>query len=522
MDLILNNITIPLEEDDPSAYRKIVVKKLNLADPHIQNIKVLKKSLDARNKKQFYYNISLIVTVPDKYKNKKRIPVINKKGNSKDQGKGRTGKSKNKIKDRPIIIGFGPAGIFAALTFLEHGIKPIIFERGKRVEDRMKDIQDFEKNKVLDPESNTQFGEGGAGTYSDGKLATRIKETGYVAKVIDTFIKFGASQEIAYLNKPHLGTDQLCKIIKNIREYIQKNGGEINFESKVADLIVENKKVKGVDINGYQKCYSSNIIFAIGHSARDTFKLLYEKGVTLEQKPFAVGVRIEHPAETINLMQYGDKYKNHPKLGPAEYILTHQGAFSFCMCPGGEIVNASSENGMMTLNGMSNSLRNSPFSNSAIVAKVETADLGSPHPLDGIEFQRMIEKKCFNNWKAPAQNLLDFLSSTKSLKINPNSFKMDTFSAELKNLFPDFIYNKIVAAFKYWEERFPLFICKKATLLAPESRTSSPVRIVRNEKRESVSYSGFYPVGEGSGYSGGITSSAVDAIKTVESILGAL
>ncbi len=512
MDLVLHNLKIKLEEDDSSAYKSLAAKKLGVADADVFEIEILKKSLDARDKKQFYYNLSLVATVSGKYKNKKRFPQRKRK----PQG----GEIKGGLKDRPIIVGFGPAGMFAALTFLEYGIKPVIFERGKKVDQRLADIHSFEKNRVLDPESNIQFGEGGAGTYSDGKLTTRIKESGYIARVLDTFIKFGAKAEIAYLNKPHLGTDQLCAIIKNIREFILQQGGEIYFQSKATDLIIENGNLKGIEVNNQQKCYSSTIIFAIGHSARDTFHMLNAREIQLSSKPFAVGVRIEHPAEIINLMQYGEKYKDNPRLGAADYALTHDGVFSFCMCPGGKIINASSENGGLTLNGMSSSDRGGPFSNSAIVVAVSPDSFGLSHPLAGIEFQKMIESKAYNDsWRAPAQNLLDFLSSTKSAKINPNSFTMDTFSAELSGIFPDFMFNKLVAAFKFWQSRLPMFVGKEATLLAPETRTSSPVRILRAENRQSLSFPSFYPVGEGSGYAGGITSSAVDAIKTVESIL---
>ncbi|MFH1541808.1 MAG: FAD-dependent protein [bacterium] len=511
MQLILHNIKINLEDDDPAVYRNLALKKLGADNLDLQEVKVLKKSLDARDKNQFYYNLSLLVTVPKTYRNKKRFPQVKKKQPPFEPTK--------KLTDRPIIIGFGPAGIFAALTFIEHGIRPIIFERGKMIDERLADITNFEQNKELDPESNAQFGEGGAGTYSDGKLTTRIKETGYVAKVLETFIKFGAPENINYLNKPHLGTDKLCRIIKKIREQIVKSGGEINFRSKVTDLIIVDGQLKGVEINYDQKHYSSTIILAIGHSARDTYQLLHDKGVALEQKPFAVGVRIEHPAAHINLMQYGEKYQKAPQLDAADYFLTADNVFSFCMCPGGEIINASSERGHLALNGMSRAKRNSAFSNAAIVTKVGTESFGSDHPLAGIEFQRAIEQKAFFDWHAPAQNLTDFMKGVKSERIRGNSYKMGTVSTELNTILPDFVYNNLVAAFKHWQSRFPFFISEKAVLFAPETRTSSPVRIVRAPERQSVSHANLYPVGEGSGYAGGITSSAVDAIKTVEIIL---
>ncbi|MFH1347725.1 MAG: FAD-dependent protein [Candidatus Margulisiibacteriota bacterium] len=512
MQILLHNIKIRLEDDEPAVYKKLAANKLRLNISDVSQVRVFKKSLDARDKRQFFYNLSLAVKVPSKYRHNKKFTRL--------EDAPPKGEPKNVLPDRPIIIGFGPAGMFAALTFLAYGIKPIVFERGKKVEERLQDIRKFEQGGVLDPESNAQFGEGGAGTYSDGKLTTRIKETGYVANVLETFVRYGAPAEITYLNKPHLGTDQLCAIVKNIREYIVRSGGEVNFQSKVTDLIVEKETLKGVVVNG-QKHLSSTVILAIGHSARDTFQLLKDKGVGLEQKPFAVGVRIEHPVELINLMQYGEKYQNHPKLGPAEYALAAGGVYSFCMCPGGEVVNASSESGRLVLNGMSNSKRNGQFSNAAIVAAVTTADFGSSDPLAGIEFQRRMEAKSYNEgWEAPAQNLLDFLNATKSSTIIPNSYKMGTVSIELNKILPEFISNKLAAAFKQWEARFPLFVSEQTVLLAPETRTSSPIRILREQDRRSTSFANLYPVGEGSGYAGGITSSAVDAIKTVEAILG--
>lgn len=512
MQILLHNIKVRLEEDEPAVYKKLAANKLRLDISEVSQVRVFKKSLDARDRRQFFYNLSLAVKVPSKYRHNKKFTRLEDAPPKKEP--------KNVLPDRPIIIGFGPAGMFAALTFLSYGIKPVIFERGKKVEERLKDIRKFEQGGSLDPESNAQFGEGGAGTYSDGKLTTRIKATGYVASVLETFVRHGAPAEIAYLNKPHLGTDQLCAIVMNIREYIEKSGGEVNFQSKVTDLIVEGDVLKGVVVNG-QKHISRAVILAIGHSARDTFQLLKDKGVGLEQKPFAVGVRIEHPAELINLMQYGEKYQDHPKLGPAEYALAAGGVYSFCMCPGGEIVNASSENGKLVLNGMSNSKRNGQFSNAGIVAAVTTVDFGSSDPLAGVELQRAMEAKAFvKGWQAPAQNLLDFLNATKSSTIIPNSYKLGTVSTDLNKILPEFISNKLAAAFKQWAARFPLFVSERAVLLAPETRTSSPVRILREQNRRSISFANLYPVGEGSGYAGGITSSAVDAIKTVESILG--
>ncbi len=521
MELILNNLKVPIEDDRLSAYQKLITGKLGLSPFNFKVIKILKKSLDARDKSQFYYNLNVLVSVQDSYPNRGNYPVVKNEPVPEQAGK--------QLKDQPIIIGFGPAGIFAALTFIEQGIKPFVFERGKKIEERHQDIESFIKNKELNPESNIQFGEGGAGAYSDGKLTTRTKETGYVNKVLQTFIRFGAPEEISYINKPHLGTDVLKTIIKNIRAYIIENGGKIYYQSKLTDLIIENNTATGVVINNQDKHSSATIILATGHSARDTYELLHNKGITLEQKAFAVGTRIEHPAELINEMQYGQKYKNFPGLGAATYATTYnnpqtkRGVFSFCMCPGGEVINASSEEGLLTVNGMSNSTRSSQFSNSAIVVNVRPEDFASDHPLAGIEFQRQVEKKSFEagnkTWLAPAQNLKDFLAENKSNQLITNSNRIGTFSCELKDFLPEFIVTELTNAFSFWQHRLPAFVSDQAILIGVETRTSSPVRICRQENGESLNIKNLYPIGEGSGYAGGITSSAIDGIKVVGKIV---
>ncbi|MDO8733873.1 MAG: dehydrogenase, partial [Elusimicrobiota bacterium] len=437
-------------------------------------------------------------------------------------------KPKN-IKTRPIIIGFGPAGMFAALELIAYRIKPIIFERGKKIEERSIDVQRFIKERVLNSESNIQFGEGGAGSYSDGKLFSRIKNTKYINKVLETFIKFGAPEEIRYVSRPHVGTDVLCKIVKNIRNYILERGGEIYYNSKMTDIVISDDKVLGVVINGAKEYRSSIIYLAVGHSARDTFEMIYKKGVVVEQKPISVGVRIEHPVEIINLIRYGDKYKNLPGIGAANYSFTYtdrktrRGVYTFCMCPGGEVINASSEKGMLVVNGMSYSKRASKFSNSALVVTCHTDDYKSTDPLAGIEFQKDIERKAFNTgggrWEVPAQNLTDFLSKRISKNLNINSCKTGTEAADINEILPKFVCESLVTAFDKWKVDEPLFVSEHAILLGAETRTSSPVRIKRGENYESVNMKNLYPLGEGSGYTGGITSSAADAIKAVESSL---
>lgn len=522
MYLIISKLRIPVEKDRVDEYVKAASQKLNISEDNIQFTKILSKSLDLSSKEQFYYEISMVVSTPDSFDNRENFPVYIEKITAER-------KSTN-IRERPIIIGFGPAGMFSALELIDHGIKPLIFERGKKIEERSIDVQRFIKERALDPESNIQFGEGGAGSYSDGKLFSKIKNSQYANKVLDTFIKFGAPEEIGYVGKPHLGTDVLCRIVKNIRSYILERGGEIHYSSKMTDMLISEGKALGVVINGNMEYRSEIIYLALGHSARDTFELLHSKGVAVEQKPIFVGVRIEHPAEIINLIRYGDKYKDFPGIGAANYSFTYtnrrtgRGVYTFCMCPGGEVINASSEEGLMVVNGMSYSGRSSAFSNSALVVTCHTDDYRSANPLAGIEFQKDIERKAFNagggRWDVPAQNLVDFLSGSISVDLNKNSYKMGAVSVNMNEIFPAFVNETLLTAFNKWKEDYPLFVSNHAILLGAETRTSCPVRIKRSEKYESVNIKNLYPIGEGSGYTGGITSSAADAIKAVECSLG--
>ena len=434
------------------------------------------------------------------------------------------------MQDRPIIVGFGPAGIFAALELIAHGLKPLIFERGKKIEERSVDVDTFIKERKLNSESNIQFGEGGAGSYSDGKLfSRRHNNTSTVNRVLRTFVKFGAPPEIEYISKPHLGTDVLCEIVRNIRLYVLERGGEIFYSSRMTDILITEGKARGIVINGGKEFFSSYIFIALGHSARDTVAMMHTRGVAIEQRRISVGVRIEHPVQTINQMRYGRKYVGFPGLGAATYSLNYtnrairRGVYTFCMCPGGEVVNAASSDGMLVLNGMSYSDRSSAFSNGALVVSCHPSDYKSDSPLAGFAFQEDIERKAFEagggNWSAPAQNLMDFLGEKGSTGINENSYKMGATAADMQDLFPDFVTTELHAALQKWRAEVPLFVSQCALLLGAETRTSSPVRICRNEHFESVNTKNLYPIGEGAGYTGGITSSAADAIKAVEAQL---
>jgi hypothetical protein len=356
--------------------------------------------------------------------------------------------------------------------------------------------------------------------------------TDYNNKVLDTFIKFGAPEEIGYVGKPHLGTDLLCGIVRNIRNHILDQGGEIHYSAKMTDLLLSGNAVVGVVINREKEYHCSDLYLAVGHSARDTFELLHSKGIRLEQKPISVGLRVEHPVEIINQMRYGNKYKNFSGIGAATYSMNYtdrkigRGVYTFCMCPGGEVVNASSEHGMLVVNGMSYSRRASEFSNAAIVVTCQTDDYCSSDPLAGIDFQKKIEQKAFHagggKCVVPAQNLLDFLSKKVSGSLNINSCATGTVAANMHEIFPAFISDALVTAFATWEKTYPIFVSSHAILIGAETRTSAPLRITRSEKFESVNIRNLYPIGEGSGYTGGITSSAADAIRAVETVMSSL
>ncbi len=522
MNLVVNNLMIPIEEDCPQSYLKYAANSLKTSPDQLKIFKILNKIFIPKNKEQFYYEVSLVVSAPDSFSVPKGFVKYNETANSKAL-------TAVKTSIRPVIVGFGPAGIFTALELLENGIKPIIFERGQKIEDRAKDIQNFIKSKELNPDSNIQFGEGGAGSYSDGKLFSRKNNTPHVQKVLETFVKFGAPPKIIYISKPHLGTDVLCKVIKNIRNFIIENGGKINFGSKLTNLDISENRIKSITINESYEVETPVLYLAVGHSARETFKLLHQKGVQLEQKPISVGVRLEHPAPTINLIRYGTKYHNFPGLEAATYSFNFtnreigRGVYTFCQCPGGEIVNASSQNGMLVVNGMSYSSRSGPYSNAAIVVTCKTEDYPTNHPLAGIEFQEQIERAAFlaggGDWSVPAQNLIDFLEDVPSENLRENSCKTGTFPADMRKIFPNFVITELKNAFRYWKTEEPLFVSDQGILLAAESRTTSPVRITRKANFESANIRNLFPIGEGAGYAGGISSAATDGIRVVENSL---
>ena len=429
-------------------------------------------------------------------------------------------------KGKPVaVIGAGPAGLFAALRLVEYGYIPYVFERGEEVDRRDITTENFIKTSILNPQSNVQFGEGGAGTYSDGKLNTRIKSE-YIEKVFDEFVKCGAPSQILWDYKPHIGTDILKVVVKNIRKKIIEMGGKFFFNTRLENIVIKNKAVVGIEVidsNMNKTHYDfDEVILATGHSARDTYRMLNKNGVYMENKPFAVGARIEHPRVDIDSMQYG-KNAGHELLGAATYSVTYnnreedRGVFSFCMCPGGEIVNASSEEKRTLVNGMSYSTRDGKFSNSAIVVGIKENEFGD-ELFSGMKFQEKMESKTYeiiNNYGALYQSVFDFMKGKTTDYEIESSYKMKKYAYDLNSFFPEVISKNMQAAFHYWSKN-PLFISKRANLIAPETRTSAPVKILRDIKGMSVSISNLYPIGEGAGYAGGIVSAAVDGIKIVD------
>jgi uncharacterized FAD-dependent dehydrogenase len=426
------------------------------------------------------------------------------------------------------VIGFGPAGIYAALRLIERGYKPIVFERGKDVRSRRRDLAILNKDMILNPESNYCFGEGGAGTYSDGKLYTRSKKRGDVEKVLKGFVQFGAKEDILVDAHPHIGTNKLPQIIVAMRESIIECGGEIHFNSKLTDLKIEANRISGIIINETQEYCFENVILATGHSARDIFYLLNNKNIALQAKPFALGVRIEHSQELIDKIQYHGRM-NDEFLPPASYSLVSQvdgkGVFSFCMCPGGIVAPCSTAEGEVVTNGWSPSKRNNPYSNSGIVVSISEEDIQSKQnsPLVCLDFQKQIEQKAWElagkTQQVPAQRMIDFIEGKKSSDLPKSSYQPGLVSVNLNELFPSFISKRLKSGLLDFGKKMPGFLTNDAVLHAPESRTSSPVCIPRNpESYEHIQISGLHPCAEGAGYAGGIVSAAVDGMNCAEKI----
>lgn len=519
-----------------SVIKKYIEKKLKIKADDIRNIEILKKSVDARKKEQ----LSFVYQLDIECDNEKKIVSRYKKNDvSLKEKKTIIRKINDNIppenKGQIVIAGFGPAGIFAAYELAKSGYKPIVIERGLDIENRKKTVEKFWNTGELDTECNVSFGEGGAGTFSDGKLNTMVKDRfGYNRKVLETFVRFGAPKEILYLQKPHIGTDKLADVVKNMRLEIERLGGEVRFGVRLDSINTEkeNETQKIVSVNvtdressQKQEIKCEKLILAIGHSARDTFISLHESDVEMQQKSFAIGVRVEHLQEMIGRNQYGDMYKILPT---ADYKLTHQtkdgrGVYSFCMCPGGYVVNASSQKGMLAVNGMSNYLRDSKNANSAMVVTVGPEDYESDDVLAGMRFQQKWEKKAYEaaGGKIPVQLFGDFKKdrvSSEFGEVIPET-KGEYAFANVRKIIPESVASSIEEGITAFEKKIKGYSRDDTLLLGIESRTSSPVKILRDESMQS-NIRGIYPCGEGAGYAGGITSAAMDGIKIAMQIKG--
>jgi hypothetical protein len=515
---IIDNIKVPPDYTDLTIINYL---KEKFGFSAKLDFKIVRRSLDSRKKSDIHYNIKIIAGLTrtdfDKIKIGQDIQLYNEQQTS--------GRQFNISSLKIIITGGGPAGLFCALRLIEYGASVLIIERGKSVDERLTDILAFEKNGDLNPESNVVFGEGGAGLYSDGKLTARTR-TPQSQWLFEQLIQYGADEKIKYDSKPHLGSDKIRTIVKNLRKHIEASGSKIIYNEKIDSIHLKDNKVLSIKSESNAEYDGDLFVLATGHSAADTYSVMSSSGIQLEKKDFAVGVRVEHPADLINEIQYG-KSVYRDILPAAEYFLKHnnsktgRGVYSFCMCPGGMVINSSSETGRLCVNGMSYSKRSGLLSNSAIVVTVSKNDFDDS-PLSGIAFQRKIEADCFSagdsSYFAPAQTLTDFVSGKKKTSIHKTTFLPGVVPCDVGKLLPEFIYNELKNAVAEFEKKMKGFLTSEAIVIAPETRTSSPVRISRNENMTAVSAENLYPVGEGSGYSGGIVSSAVDGIRAADFI----
>lgn len=519
----VGNIRVPLDADfgDLTA---LAAKKLKISADKIKSVTLSKKSVDARKKSDVHFIISLDIEA----KNEDKLLKILKNAAPVKADKYEVSFVPIDC-ERPVIVGFGPAGMFAALVLAMSGARPIVLERGGDVDSRCRAVEEFRKNGRLDTECNVQFGEGGAGTFSDGKLTTGIKDR-RIGWIFRKMVEFGAPDEIVYLAKPHIGTDKLRTVVKRLRERVTDLGGEVRFGARFCGFEAENGEISTVeyeDENGIHTIRTHNVILSTGHSARDVFELLYEKNITLTQKNFAVGVRIEHKRTDIDKAMYGD-FAGHPALKAADYkqvahLSNGRTLYTFCMCPGGEVVAASSENGRLAVNGMSCFARDADNSNSALLVNVGSEDYGSDHPLAGMYFQRDIEEKAFiaggSDYSAPVTTVGELMGGEFAVgKVIP-SYTPNYRHAAVEEYLPDFICRSLRLGIPEMGKKIKGFDSPEAVLMGVESRSSSPVRINRGDDLQSLSLRGLYPCGEGAGYAGGIVSAAVDGMKCAEEII---
>jgi uncharacterized FAD-dependent dehydrogenase len=525
--LRLTELRLPLDHSE-AELRTAIVRELGIQPQELIRYTIFRRSYDARKRGAIalIYHLDVETTRDGEIlRRAKKNPHILP---APDTSYHFVAQAPKDLKERPIVIGFGPCGLFAGLLLAEMGFRPIVLERGKEVRERTVDTFGLWRKGVLDPESNVQFGEGGAGTFSDGKLYSQIKDPGHRGrKVLTEFVAAGAPPEILYIGKPHIGTFRLVKMVETMRAKIQSLGGEIRFQSRVEDLVIEQGKVRGVILADGERLSADHVILAVGHSARDTFQMLYDRGVFIEPKPFSIGFRIEHPQALIDRCRFGPQ-AGHPLLGAADYKLVHhcrngRSVYSFCMCPGGTVVAAASEPGGVVTNGMSQYSRDERNANSGIVVGITPEDYpGSP--LAGIEFQRHWEHRAFElgggTYEAPGQLVGDFLAGRPSTAFGTvlPSYQPGVRLGDLSTSLPDYAIAAIREALPAFDHQIHGFAMPDAVLTAVETRTSSPIRITRDESFQSLNTEGLYPAGEGAGYAGGILSAAVDGIRAAEAV----
>ncbi|WP_019142250.1 NAD(P)/FAD-dependent oxidoreductase [Noviherbaspirillum massiliense] len=525
--LRLTDLHLPLDHPETDLQAAILAR-LGIPAEDLIGFTIFRRGYDARRKNAIMLVYTLHVEVRDEAAVLQRMQGATHVKPAPDTSYHFVTQAPAGLKTRPVIIGFGPCGIFAALILAQMGFRPLILERGKQVRERTKDTWGLWRKRELHPESNVQFGEGGAGTFSDGKLHSQIKDPKhYGRKVLTEFVKAFAPPEILYVSKPHIGTFRLVKMVEEMRATIESLGGEFRFESRVTDLDIDHGQIRGVVLESGERIATDHVVLAVGHSARDTFQMLYDRGVYVEAKPFSIGFRAEHPQSLIDRARFG-KFAGHPLLGAADYKLVHhcrngRSVYSFCMCPGGTVVAATSEPERVVTNGMSQYSRNERNANSGIVVGITPADFPG-HPLAGIDFQRELESRAYvlggKNYDAPGQLVGDFIAgraSTAFGSVQP-SYKPGVHLTDLAPSLPEYAIEAIREALPEFDKQIKGYAMHDAVLTGVETRTSSPVRVKRQDNFQSMNTKGLFPAGEGAGYAGGILSAAVDGIKVAEAV----